>query len=167
MSLQVQLQNLATRMATECKSLRTLLNNNAGNLNALTTAAKGNLVAAVNELQAEIEALTAASGAQINDASNASLTQTYSVTKILQVVQQAKDDLTNGAASALDTLGELAAALQNDPNVVANLVTAVGNRVRYDAAQALTTPQQLQACQNIGVGDPETNFVTGFEAGLV
>jgi len=38
----------------------------------------------------------------------------------------------------------------------------LGNRVRYDAPQTLTTAQQLQACTNIGVGNPERDFVTDY-----
>ena len=97
----------------------------------------------------------------------ASTTQTWSITRIALAIQTAKNELTNGAAAALDTLAEISAAIGNDANFAASMATALGNRVRYDTAQALNTAQQLQACVNIGVGDPETNFVTGFEAGLI
>lgn len=50
MSFATRVDALALRIATEVKSLRTLINGNAANLNALTTTAKGNLVLAVNEL---------------------------------------------------------------------------------------------------------------------
>jgi capsid protein len=51
-------------------------------------------------------------------------------------------------------------------------MTAVDKRVRFDAAQSLTAPEQTQARQNIGaiastaIGDPETDFVSVFEAAL-
>ncbi len=57
MSLVTELDDLTTRIATESKSLRTLINGNAATLNALTTTAKTNLVAAINELDAAIDAL--------------------------------------------------------------------------------------------------------------
>lgn len=57
MSLATNITDLATRVATEAKALRTLLNGNAANNSALTTTAKGNLVLAINELDAEITAL--------------------------------------------------------------------------------------------------------------
>lgn len=77
------------------------------------------------------------------------------------------------APAALDTLDELAAALGDDPNFGATVTTALGNRVRVDAAQALTGTQQTQARTNIGaaaaadVGNTETDFVAIFEAALV
>lgn len=49
-SLATRLTDLTTRIATEFKSLRTLVNGNASTNAALRTTAKGNLVAAINEL---------------------------------------------------------------------------------------------------------------------
>lgn len=51
-TLETRLRNLATRMGTEAKALRTLINANVADLAALTTTAKGNLVAAINEVRA-------------------------------------------------------------------------------------------------------------------
>jgi hypothetical protein len=48
--IETRLRNLATRTATESKSLRTLINANLSSLASLTTTAKGNIVAAINEL---------------------------------------------------------------------------------------------------------------------
>jgi len=53
------------------------------------------------------------------------------------------------------------------------LLDAVNKRVRYDAAQALTAPEQAQARSNIGavasadVGDTAFDFVAAFEAALI
>ena len=71
-------------------------------------------------------------------------------------------DRVNSSPAALDTLRELATALGDDPNFAATVNTALSNRVRFDAAQTLTVAQQKQASQNIGVGDPEANFVTTY-----
>ncbi|QEE37946.1 MULTISPECIES: hypothetical protein [unclassified Methylobacterium] len=49
-SLTTRLSDLTTRIATEFKSLRTLVNGNASTNAALKTTAKGNLVAAINEI---------------------------------------------------------------------------------------------------------------------
>ena len=57
MSLETNLVNFATRVATETKALRTLINGNATDLTALTTTAKGNLVAAINEVAAEVDTI--------------------------------------------------------------------------------------------------------------
>lgn len=51
-TLETRLRNLATRMGTEAKALRTLINGNLADLTGLTTAAKNNLVAAINEVRA-------------------------------------------------------------------------------------------------------------------
>ena len=80
--------------------------------------------------------------------------------------------LVNGAGATLDTLKELADALGGDENFAATMSTALGNRVRVDAAQSFTEPQKLQARSNIDVyskteiGNPETDFVSVFEAAL-
>lgn len=173
MSMQTRLQDLATRVATECKSIRTLVNGNAANLAALNTTAKGNLVAALNELKGEIDALALAAGATINDASSSSTTQTWSINKISSELAAAVAALVASAPSALDTLDELANALGDDANFATTIATALGNRVRTDtAAQGLNGTQQSNARTNIAavgsaeIGDPDTNFVTGFEAGL-
>ena len=44
------ISNLALRVATETKSIRTLVNGNSADLSSLTTTAKGNLVLAINEV---------------------------------------------------------------------------------------------------------------------
>ena len=172
-TLVTRISDLATRISTEAKAIRTLVNGNAADLSSLQTTAKSNLVTAMNELKGQIDALQAASGAQINDGATASTTQTYSINKIKDLLSEAVAALTNGAPAALDTIDELAAALGDDANFGATVLAALGNRVRVDAAQALTAGQQTQARSNIGalaaadVGNTDTNFVTTFENGLV
>lgn len=171
-TLQQRLSDLATRVATECKSVRTLLNGNAADLSALATTNKSSLLAALNELHAEIDSLAAASGAVINDASSVSTTETWSISKISSEITAAIAAVTNGAPGALDTLDELAAALGDDANFASTITTALANRVRVDAAQSLTAPQQTQARDNIGaqsaatIGNPDTDLVAVFESGL-
>lgn len=176
-TLATRLADLTTRIATETKSLRTLINGNASNLGDLTTTAKANLVAAINELDADIAALAASAGATIDDASVASSSQTYSINKILDLIAVAKaavkNDILNGAGAAYDTLVELQALLEGDAASIAAINAALGNRLRFDAAQALSAPAKAQGCANLGAaaladtGDLDTNFVTTFEAGLV
>ena len=163
-TLQVRITDLATRVATEIKSVKTLVNGNAADLSALTTTQKTSLVEAINELKASITAL--GDPLTISD-STSSTTQVWSSSKVASAIQTAKDELTNGATSALDTLAELAAALGNDANFASTVTTSLGYRLRYDAAQTLTAAQKTQACANIGVGEPDTDFVTTFNSGLV
>lgn len=159
MTLETKIIAVVQAIGADIKDLRT----KQGDLTALSTTAKGNLVAAINELYG----LLGSSGAVIDDAAGDGATAvTWSADKIFDTIEAAKAavkaELTDGASTALDTLAELAAALGNDPNYAATIATELGNRVRYDAAQTLTTAQRLQACTNIGVGDPEHDFVTDY-----
>ena len=163
-TLIVRISDLATRMATECKSLRTLVNANGVDLSALTTTQKASLVAAINELKTAVD--NAGSSITISD-STSSTTEVWSSSKVSAEIAQAKSDLVNGAGAALDTLSELAAALGNDASFASTVTTALGYRLRFDAAQTLTTGQKTQACVNLGIGEPDTDFVTTFNSGLV
>lgn len=64
-------------------------------------------------------------------------------------VTAAINALLDGAPVALDTLKELATALSNDANFAASMTTALGARVRVDAAQGLTDAQKLQGRSNL------------------
>lgn len=151
--------DLATAVGADIKDVYA----KQGSLTSLNTTAKDSLVNAINEINAAL----GAAGAAINDtASNGNTTETWSADKIFDTIEAAKlavkNDLTNGAAATLDTLNELATALGNDPNFATTIATELGNRVRYDAVQTLTAGQKTQACANIGVGEPDTNFVTTY-----
>jgi phosphopantothenoylcysteine synthetase/decarboxylase len=166
MSLATNLQSLATRMATECKALRTLINGNLADLSALTTTAKTSLVAAINEVKA-------AQGSSVIDDATTGTLKTWSSSKINTSINSATAALVNSAPATLDTLNELAAALGSDPAFATTMTTALGKRVRVDAAQVFTAGEQTQARANIGaqeaalIGDPATDFVATFNAGLV
>jgi hypothetical protein len=173
-TLQQRIQDLATRVATECKTIRTMSNGNAADLSGLTTANKTNLVAAINELKAAITAVSNNSGAAINDALSSSTVNTWSITKISSEITAALNGVLAGAPAALDTLQEFAAAINNDANFAATITSALSNRVRTDVnTQGLTLTQKQNARTNIEafgaaeIGNPDTNFVTTFTAGLV
>jgi hypothetical protein len=158
MSLQTRLTALAQAIAADVKTLLA----QDGNLAALNTTAKSSLVAAINEL---VAAIAAASGAAINDAAgNGDTAVTWSADKIHDELLALKSSILNGVDPAYDTLVEIAAKLGSDDTAITGLLDAVSKRVRYDAAQSLTTPQQAQACANIGVGDPETDLVAQYTA---
>lgn len=163
-TLATRIADLAIRLATECKSIRTLVNGNASDLSSLTTTQKTSLVAAINELKEAID--NAGSPITISDATS-STTEVWSSSKVAAEIQAAKDALTNGAAAALDTLSELAAALGNDANFASTVTTALGYRLRFDDVQTLTAQQKTQACANLGIGEPDTDFVTTFNSGLI
>ena len=149
MSLEIQLGLLAGAVGADVK----LLVAAQGNLASLPTTAKNSLVAAITELHG----LIAGAGADvsIDDTAGAGdLDVVYSADKVVAEITAGvaalRTELTAGASEALDTFAELAAALGDDPNMAATLTAALGNRVRFDAAQALTAPQQVQARSNIG-----------------
>ncbi|WP_374274418.1 hypothetical protein [Brevundimonas sp.] len=175
-TLVTRIQDLATRIATENKSLRTLLNGNLADLSSLSTTAKTSLVAALNESVARIQTLEN-EAALINDAADASLDETWSITRIGTRINEAtaavKADILGGAGAAYDTLAELKALLDETDGDLTSITTALGARVRTDVSnQGLTTTQQANARTNIAaigtgeVGNPDTNFVTTFDAGL-
>ena len=169
MTLEQRLAALAVRIGTECKALRTLLNGNAADLSALQTTAKSNLVAAINELKALVDA--AGSAPEVNDGVT-NTTNTWSSQKISDQITAAITALTTGAPTALDTLNELAAALNDDPNVIAALTAALDNRLRFDSAQTLTAPQKVQGNANLGsaalvdTGNLDADHVATFNAAL-
>jgi hypothetical protein len=177
MTLQTRLTALAQALGTDVKTLTTgigvLANLNttaktslvaavnevlaAGNANAtnigdtaaLTTTAKTNLVAALNEVNAALGSIDLS--VLIDDlAASSATTTTYSANKITGLIAAAVAGVVNSSPGALDTLNELAAALGNDANFAVTIATALGNRVRVDAAQTFTAPEQTQARDNIG-----------------
>jgi len=163
MSLATRIESLVIRVAQEFNDVRA----KAGNLANLTTTDKSNLVAAINELQAAV-----VSSAVIDDAQIAATT-TYSSNKIVSLLDALKAEILGGADAAYDTLVEIQQLLQNGTSGLDALLTAVNNRVRFDAVQTLTAPEQAQARSNIGavaasdVGNTDTDFVAVFEGALV
>jgi hypothetical protein len=164
MSLQTNLASLTQNIAADIKAIIA----SRGNLAALTTTEKGNLVAALNEVRA-LALAGGGAGAAIDDDVTA-IDTTWSSSKIANEVTAAINALVDGAPTALDTLKEIADLLEDQENAVGGLVAAVGNRVRFDAAQSLTGPQQDQARTNIGaasaaaVGDTEVDLVAIYNA---
>lgn len=167
MTLEARLVALAQAVGGDVKALRL----SQGDLTALTTTNKTSLVAAINELLALVGE---GGGAGIDDTAQAGGAVTWSVDKITSSITAArnalKDELVGGAGAALDTLGELAAALGDNPNLATTLATEVASRVRFDAAQALTLEQKATARTNIGaasaaeVGDTDHDFVADYTA---
>ncbi|BBF85690.1 hypothetical protein DLM_2075 [Aquitalea magnusonii] len=129
----------------------------------MNTTEKVSLVAAINEVLQLAQAAAGAAGASIDDTA-ASNTKTYSSTKITGLLADLKNQILGGASAAYDTLQEIEAEIGNDKSALANLLTAVGNRLSFADAQSLTAAQQLQACTNLGIGDPTTDFVAAYNA---
>lgn len=149
-TLEQRIISLAQAVGADIKDIRA----KNGDLTALTTSTKANLVAAINELKNSIDTIGGAA-AGINDAAgNGDTAVTWSADKIFDTIEAAKqavrDSILGGASAALDTLKELADALGNDPALAATISADLAKRVRFDAAQVLTGTERTQARDNIG-----------------
>jgi type VI protein secretion system component VasK len=145
MTTEARILALANGIAADIKQINT----NAGDLTTLTTTAKNSLVAALNELKSLVGGINT----NIIDDVTAATNRTYSSTKINGLIQDAIDGLVNGAGAALDTLNELATALGNDADFSTTIMNMLGKRVRVDAAQTFTVPEQTQGRANIGAAE--------------
>lgn len=79
------------------------------------------------------------------------------VTGVSAMIDAAVTGLINGSPAALDTLKELSDALGGDANFATSMAAALGNRLRFDAAQSLTTEQKARAFSNLGF-DPASKL---------
>lgn len=153
MSFPTNISTVMTRIGTEFKAIRTLIaGTGTGDVSGLNTTAT-DLVAAVNEVKVTADA-AAGGGVAINDAAT-NLTETWSSSKINSDIQAAVSALIDGAPGALDTLNELAAAINDNASYAASVTSAL-------AAKANTADVYTQA----QLGDPTTDYVTTFETAL-
>lgn len=163
MSLATQVSALATTIGNAIQADRAA----RGDLTSLTTTDKSSIVNAINEAVASISG----AGATINDAATAT-SSVWSSDKTNTEIGAAVAALVNAAPGALDDLNELAAAIGDDANFAATISAELGNRLRYDATQTLSGPQQVQAQANMGatsstdIGSVTTDFVAAFTTAL-
>ena len=144
-TLEQRLSSVIQAIGADIKALKTA----KGDLSSLNTTQKSNLVGALNEI------FTLASG---------KATQS----DITTAIDSLKTEIMGvGVPEALNTLKEIATYVESDETLGISLSTAVTKRVRFDDVQTLTTPEKLQACTNIGIGNPDTDLVAVFNAALV
>lgn len=120
--------------------------------------------AALAEVMAVADA-AAGGGVAINDAVT-NTSDAWSSQKISDSIAASVAALIDGAPGALDTLNELAAAINDDATFTTTVMTALGLRVRVDAAQAFTGPQQAQGRANLGIVASTVNFATNFNTAI-
>lgn len=108
-----------------------------GDLTTLTTTEKTSLVKAINELKASIGAVN--TGTDEN--------------AVNQLIDNKINALVDNAPEALNTLKEIADKLQADESTATALASTVSKKVSFDSVQTLSTEQQKQAQENIGLGD--------------
>ena len=161
---------LITQLGTDDKARRTSIANltiSIGTLTGLSTTAKGNLVAAINE----IFLIASAATGVINDTLSASANKTYSIDKIKAEIAGLKTELLGGIpAATLDTIKEISDAILSDQTGTVVIVNAIGNRVSYTSADSKTATEKAQARANIDaygvveLGNPDTDLVALYTA---
>lgn len=142
----------------------------AHDASAISVADAGGHLTATDVEAALAEIWTIADGAAgggvvINDAAT-NTTQTWSSQKSTDYVAAQIAAVINSAPAALDTLDELAAALGDDANFASTVTTALANRLRFDAAQTLTSPQKAQGQANLGVVTSTVDFAANFNTAI-
>lgn len=160
MSLVSQISAFAQLVGLDIRKLMTMVNGRAADLSGLNTTNKSNLVAAINETLTV--ATSSGSGVAIND-TTPSTTSVFSSSKVTDDIAAAQAAAaSSGAASAVSTIRN---GVNTDTDTLAkvrtqitSINTAVGNRVRIDAAQTLTGPQLAQVSSNLNIGNTETDF---------
>lgn len=177
--LSAQINNLAVRIAKECKLIYIKLGDttqlNTDNAESLVKAINSlktnfdNAMLAINANSADIDAAEAAITALqerlntiIND-TTASTTTVYSSSKvdseITKAKQEVKNDLLGGAGTAYDILNELAELIESNQDAIIALQNLAAGHVKYDDAQELTDAQKKQARDNINaVSQDEIDF---------
>ena len=151
-------------------------------LGTLTGSGYADVGVGLKTLKDKVDALeqkTVDLTALINDTEETETTSVWSSTKTKDVINTAvgtvKSELTDmiiadiakvksdilgaGVPETLDTLAEIADKLNGDAALVANMSVAINNRVRFDEEQVLSSEQKTIACTNIGIGEPDTDFV--------
>lgn len=139
-------------------------------LTLLRTSDKTSLPAAINAVLDIATAASGGAGAAVIDDATTSTTKAWSSNKTNSSIQAAVATLVNSSPTTLDTLSELATALNNDPNFATTITAALGNRLRIDAAQTLTAAQSAQGRANLlavgtaDIGDTTTSLVSVYTA---
>lgn len=118
-------------------TLKTDVGTKLGDLTTLTTTDKTSVVRAMNELKASIGA--------VNTGTDESA--------VNQLIDNKINALVDNAPEALNTLKEIAVKLQADESTATALASTVSKKVDFDSPQSLSTEQQKQAQENIGLGD--------------
>lgn len=185
-TLNENLKSFAAALGNDYKALKSSISatdNKIGNLAGLETTNKGDIVTAMNELKESIvdvqgkaiteeavdvklsakqDKLTPGSGITLTGntiSASVDLSALATIASVDDKIKVAVDKLVNGADATMDTFKEVQDLIRNDQTVASALAETVGKKVDYANAQTLTAAQKLQACTNIGIGDPSIDLV--------
>lgn len=149
MSTQTKISAAFAAVTTKLNALHTRI----GLLSGLGTTDKTSIVAAINEVKSATTGF-----ASINDTAT-SATEVWSSSKTNTQIANAISAVISGADAANDTLLELAS------RITANAAADAG-AVSVASVQSFSAPQKLQACTNIGIGDPEYDYAADFSSAI-
>lgn len=185
-TLNENLKSFAAALGNDYKALKSSISatdNKIGTLAGLETTNKGDIVTAMNELKESIvdvqgkaiteeavdvklsakqDKLTPGSGITLTGntiSASVDLSALATIASVDDKIKVAVDKLVNGADATMDTFKEVQDLIRNDQTVASALAEIVGKKVDYANAQTLTAAQKLQACTNIGIGDPSIDLV--------
>lgn len=148
-----EINDLATRLATEFKSIRTLIGGTGtSTVSGLTTEAT-NLVAAINEV---LEIAESAAGGGISEG------------EVETIVSTAINALLDGAPSGLNTLNELAAALGDDASYASTITSALGSKADDSVVVKLSGNQTIGGTKTFSSAPsvPDSSFSIAKTTGL-
>ena len=150
--LEETLVAFATKTAQEINKVRA----ERGALAGLSTQHKASIVGAINELETKIVA--ASSGAvSSSDVDN----------KIQTAIAGLKTEIMgDNVPAALDTLKEIATAIQNDQTATAAMATAIADRIKLDSVQQLTAQQKQNVETTLNLGNTGVDLVSVFNQAL-
>lgn len=183
-TLEVRLRDLATDIATKIKATRILLNNNAADLAALTTTAKTNVVAAINEVRAlaagkadplGFTPIDAATKAQANGVASLDGSGKVPSSQLPGFVDDVLEYANLAAFPGAGTAGILYVAADSNLSYRwsgSGYVAIVGSPGTTDAVpegatNLYHTAGRAKAALDPYLGETDTNFVAVFQAGLV
>lgn len=163
-------------LITGVNNVKALIGSGATPLTALTTTDKSDVVSALNELKAGLDAAVAASGATIND-STSNTTNAWSgskiTTELATATQNAVDAIVDGAPGAKDTLVELITFIDANEGSIVTMLAEQAKRVAVNGAQSFTAAEKIQGNANLGsvsiadFGPTNTDYAAIVNAGLV
>lgn len=131
-----------------------------GSVANLQTLDKTSLVAALNELVSDYNAILVHISDEANRLDDSKVTENaiWSVNKIMSQISITKDMIIAGSPEAYDTLKKITDYLHNNDNEVTTLINFLSGTIRFDEFQNLNAQQKLQATTNINIGDSEQDL---------
>ena len=150
--LEETLVAFATKTAQEINKVRA----ERGALAVLSTQHKASIVGAINELETKIVA-----------ASSGAVSSSVVDNKIQTAIAGLKTEIMgDNVPAALDTLKEIATAIQNDQTATAAMAIAIADRVKLDSVQQLTKQQKQNVETTLNLGNTGVDLVSVFNQAL-